>query len=92
VVTVDHVGIPLDTQGVAYTGVYPSYEGAPGEELADRMDTFVIAHGLFSVLDAFPFQHPDAREIAVSIPLPERLFGQGAEGSFGNFVVASMPE
>jgi hypothetical protein len=87
---VEHVGIPLDTQGVDYTGVYPSYEGAPGEELGDRMNTFVIAHGLYSVLDAFPFQHPDAPEQAVSIPIPERIFGQGAQGEFSNFEVTTL--
>jgi len=86
---VDRVGIPLDTQGALYTGLYPSYHGAPGEELAQRMDTFVIGHGLYSVLDAFPFQHPGAPELAVSIPLSERLFGQGARGEFSNFDVTT---
>jgi hypothetical protein len=82
---VDHVGIPLDVQGVDYTGVYSSYGGAHGEELGYRMDTFIIGHGLFNVLDAFPFQHPGAPGLAVSIPLAERLFGQGAEGEFSKF-------
>jgi uncharacterized protein DUF6081 len=87
---VDHVGIPLDTQGAAYTGVYPSYHSAPGEELKDRMDTFMIGHGLYSVLDAFPFQHPGAPELAVSIPIAERLFGQGAQGQFSKFEVTTI--
>jgi hypothetical protein len=46
-----------------------------------------IGHGLFSLLDAFPFQHPDAPELSVSIPISERLFGQGAGASFDDFVV-----
>jgi hypothetical protein len=89
---VDHVGIPLDTQGVVYTGTYPSYDGAPGEELKDRMKTFLIGHGLYSVLDAFPFQHPDAPEQAVSVPMAERLFGQGAEGTFSTFEVTTAAD
>jgi hypothetical protein len=89
---VDHVGIPLDVQGADYTGVYPSYEGAHGEELGHRMDTFIIGHGLFNVLDAFPFQHPDAPGLAVSIPMSERLFGQGAQGTFSNFEITTTTD
>jgi len=86
---VDRVGIPLDTEGTPFTGIYPSYDGAPGEELKERMDTFVMGHGLYSMLDAFPFQHPGAPHEAVSIPVTERLFGQGAQGEFGNFEVTT---
>jgi len=89
---VDHVGIPLDRQEVEYTGVYPSYQDAPGEELGPRMNTFVIAHGLYNVLDAFPFQHPDAPELAVSVPMSERLFGQGAQAEFGNLTVTTVSD
>jgi hypothetical protein len=89
---VDHVGIPLDRQGVEYTGIYPSYNGALGEELGPTMNTFVIAHGLYSVLDAFPFQHPDAPELAVSIPMTERLFGQGAEAEFSRLTVTTVSD
>ena len=81
--TVDNVGIPLDVQGVPYTGVYPSY-GA-GETLS--LDSFQIGHGLFSLLDAFPFQHPDRPDLSVSVPMSERLFGQGAIGTFKDFKV-----
>lgn len=83
--TVDHVGVPLDVQGVPYTGIYPSY--GPGEELGASLDSFVIGHGLFSLLDAFPFQHPDRPDLSVSIPMSERLFGQGAIGTFKDFKV-----
>ena len=61
-----------------------------GQQAGPRMDTFVLVHGLFSVLDAFPFQHPDAPELAVSVPLAERLFGQGAQGKFSKFEVATV--
>ena len=89
---VDHVGIPLDTQNVEFTGIYPSYDGAPGEELGATMNTFVIAHGLYNVLDAFPFQHPDAPELAVSVPVTERLFGQGARAEFSNLAVTTVSD
>jgi hypothetical protein len=82
---IDDVGIPLDEQGVPYTGIYPSL-GA-GERLS--LDSFVIGHGLFSLLDAFPFQHPERPDLSVSVPLSERLFGQGAIGTFKNFVVTT---
>jgi uncharacterized protein DUF6081 len=86
---IDHVGIPLDTQGIVYTGIYPSHGRAAGEELNDRMNTFAIGHGLYSMLDVFPFQHPDAPADAVSVPMTERLFGQGAEGEFSTFTVTT---
>ena len=84
--TVNKVGIPLDKQGKLYTGVYPSY--GPGEVLS--VSSFSIGHGLFSLLDAFPFQHPDRPDLAVSIPVPNRLFGQGARASFDRFTVETV--
>lgn len=86
-VRVDNVGIPLDKQGVPFTGYAPSI--GDGEPLKDRLDSFVIGHGLFSLLDAFPYQHPDAPELSVSIPLAERLFGQGATGTWDKFRVTT---
>ncbi len=87
---VKNVGIPLDVQGKKYTGIYPSM--GPGEPVADKLSGFAIGHGLFSLLDAFPFQHPEAPELAVSIPLANRLFGQGARASFDNFKVVIQTE
>jgi hypothetical protein len=84
---VDHVGVPLDVQGVPYTGIYPAL--GPGERLHDQIDSVTIGHGLFSLLDAFPFQHPQAPEHSVSIPRSERLFGQGARGTFDDVVVTT---
>jgi len=83
---VDRVGIPLDVQGVPYTGTYPSL--GPGEQLT--IDEFLIGHGLFSCLDAFPFQHPDRPDLSVSFPMTERLFGQGAVGTFKDFEVTTQ--
>src|SRR5690242_7199387 len=82
---VRRVGIPLDAQRVKYFGTYPSL--GPGERLRDKINSVVIAHGLFSLLDAFPFQHPDAPALNVSVPLRERLFGQGVRAKFANVVV-----
>ena len=82
---VHSVGVPLDVQNVPYTGTYPSL--GPGEILKDKLNDVSIGHGLFSLLDAFPFQHPEAPELSVSIPLEERLFGQGAKATFDNFTV-----
>jgi len=85
---VDNVGVPLDVQGVPYTGYAPAL-GA-GEELS--IDSFSIRHGLFSLLDAFPYQHPDTPELSVSIPLEQRLFGQGATGTWKHFTVTTRPD
>jgi hypothetical protein len=82
---VDNVGIPLDKQGVAFTGYAPSI--GYGESLKEKLNSFVIGHGLFSLLDAFPYQHPDAPGLSVSIPMSERLFGQGAIGTWSKFKV-----
>jgi Family of unknown function (DUF6081) len=85
---VANVGVPLDVQNVPYTGIYSSL-GA-GESLGNKINYLVIGHGLFSLLDAFPFQHPEAPELAVSIPISERLFGQGASGTFDDFKVKTV--
>jgi hypothetical protein len=96
VTKVKNVGIPLDKQGVKYTGTYPSL--GPGESLAGKISSFSIGHGLFSLIDAFPFQHPEAPELSVSIPVGSsnpgdagraRLFGQGADGTWDNFIVTT---
>jgi Family of unknown function (DUF6081) len=95
---VANVGVPLDKQGASFTGTYPSV--GPGERLGDRLESVRFGHGLFSLLDAFPFQHPAAPEKSVSIPAPSppapgaagraRLFGQGASGSFDNFTTLTL--
>lgn len=87
--SVDNVGVPLDHQVplISWSGIFPSQ--GPGEPLS--IDSFVIGHGLFSLLDAYPFQHPDAPALSVSIPVSERLFGQGAEGTWKNFRVTVDP-
>jgi Family of unknown function (DUF6081) len=105
VATVHNVGVPLDRQGVKYTGTYPSL--GPGEPLRDKIDSFVIGHGTFSLIDAFPFQwgwnfgftgpycDPGRPEFAyvcdlsVSMPASERVFGQGVRAHFDTFVVTT---
>ena len=88
------VGIPLDRQGVPFTGIYPSL--GPGELVADRLDSVRFGHGLFSLLDAFPFQHPGAPALSLSIPPARgaagraRLFGQGIKASFDNFTTLTI--
>jgi len=91
------VGVPLDRQHVKFTGTYPSL-GA-GENLSGQIHSFSIGHGLFSLLDAFPFQHPDSPDLSVSIPAGTgnpadagraRLFGQGADGTWDNFLVTTI--
>ncbi len=96
---VPNVGIPLDKQGASFTGTYPS--AGPGEQAAGQLDSVRFGHGLFSLLDAFPFQHPEAPELSVSIPVGgpsvpsaagrARLFGQGASASFDNFTTLTIP-
>ena len=95
---VTNVGIPLDKQGITFSGIYESL--GSGERVADHLDSVRFGHGLFSLLDAFPFQHPGAPELSVSIPLGSaseprgaghaRLFGQGASGSFANFTTLTL--
>ncbi len=87
---VEKVGVPLDWQGKLYTGRWPAM--GPGEDLTDRINSFAIGHGLFSLLDAFPFQYETAPEESISIPLDQRLFGQGAIGKFQNFEIQLAPE
>ena len=91
---VKNVGIPLDKQpGKTYTGYAPSF--GPGEDLKDQLDSFVIGHGTFSLLDAFPYQwcepgYPVVCAASVSIPLSERLFGQGVIADFDDFEVSTL--
>ena len=90
-VRVDDVGVPIDKQADApFAGYTPSL-GA-GEELADQLDSFSIGHGLFSLLDVFPYQHPERPDLSVSIPLTERLFGQGAVGTWADFTVTTVTD
>jgi hypothetical protein len=103
VAKVKNVGVPIDQQsGQTYTGIAPSF--GPGEDLKDKLDSFVIGHGTFSLLDAFPYQWgwafgptgltcdpawPSACAASVSIPLSERLFGQGVTADFDDFTVTT---
>lgn len=87
VARIEHVGVPLDRQHERFTGTYPSL--GRGEEVDSQIASFSIGHGLFDVLDAFPFQHEESPELSVSIPMSERLFGQGAIGTWDDFTVTT---
>lgn len=105
VAKVGNIGVPLDVQGVDYTGYAPAIPGAAGEDLSDTIESFTIGHGTFSLLDAFPYQWgwPEgicggepldeltatACSLSVSIPASERLFGQGVRAHFDNFTVTT---
>ena len=88
VTRVERVGVPLDVQGVKYTGIAPSL--GEGETLAEEINSFTIAHGMISLVDAFPYQHPEVPELSVSVPIEERLFGQGVRATFDNFEVTTV--
>ena len=102
VAVVHNVGIPLDKQHVRYSGLYPSL--GHGESLNGKIHSVQIGHGLFSLLDAFPFQYgctppsqsgpgicdPATARYSVSIPASQRSFGQGAVGTFKNFQVVTQ--
>ena len=105
VARVKNIGVPLDRQGVSYTGYAPSL--GPGELLVNKINDFVIGHGTFSLLDAFPYQWgwfdictesgldsstQQACGLSVSIPTSERLFGQGVRARFDNFTVTTTTD
>jgi hypothetical protein len=81
-----NIGVPLDKQGIDFIA-YPSL--GDGEPLKDKLQSFSIAHGVFSLLDAFPYQHPDAPEYNVSIPIENRIFGQGVNATYDNFKITT---
>ena len=99
-----NIGVPLDVQGVNYTGISPSIPGATGENLRSKINSFSIGHGTFSLIDAFPYQwgwfdvcpgaslsalEAAACGLSVSIPTSERIFGQGVRAHFDNFTVTT---
>lgn len=86
------VGIPLDVQkpGKYRDVTWPSID-AEGELLKDKMNSFVIGHGLFSLLDEYPF-HPQYEDHFVSYPEDERIFGQGARAAFDDVTVTTEGE
>jgi hypothetical protein len=103
---VNNVGIPVDRQpGQTFTGSYPSL--GPGENLGSKLDAFTIGYGDFSVVDPFPFQWgwqfgplgptcdplwPAVCADSVSIPLDQRLFGQGVRAHYDNFTVTTQTQ
>jgi Family of unknown function (DUF6081) len=43
---VSNIGVPLDVQGVNYTGISAAIPGATGEDLRTKINSFSIGHGL----------------------------------------------
>lgn len=84
-----NAGIPLDVQSPRYYArhpvTYPSL--GPGELVKDQMTHFKVIHGLFTLLDEFPFNAVPER--VVSIPREERVFGQGVIATFANVTVTT---
>lgn len=101
IAVIKNIGIPLDKQKKwrKHNVVYPSQ--GPGERVKNEMSSMIIGHGLFSLVDQFPFQQEDLDGTSVTIPLrgpgpdecskhpkvSSRIWGQGAEGTFDNFQV-----
>lgn len=55
------------------------------ESRAGQIKSFSIGHGLFSLLEAFPYQHPSAPELSVSTPV-----GTGAPADACNALSAEV--
>ena len=105
IASVKDIGIPLDQQSPKFYEKKPITDPSqgPGELVKDQMNTMIIGHGLFSLLDVFPYQQEDLEGTSVTIPLTgpapspgdpnpqvsSRLWGQGAEGVFDNFRVTT---
>lgn len=96
-------GVPLDQQTPGLYKKNPITYPAlgPGEAVKDKMNTFIMGHGLFSLLDVFPFNQVNDPALRVNIPTSmqfpnvdnsvyTRLFGQGAVGEFKNFKVETV--
>jgi hypothetical protein len=95
VAVVHDVGIPLDVQDPRrYAGITFRSLG-PGERVADRMNEIAIGTGLYSFVDNFPFfpayaLYPSVKGVFTSIPKQQRIFGQGVDATFSNFVVETV--
>ncbi len=95
VAVVHDVGIPLDVQDPhRYAGITFRSLG-PGQRVARRMNEIVIGTGLYSFVDNFPFfpayaLYPALKGLFTSIPKQQRIFGQGVDATFSNFVVETV--
>jgi hypothetical protein len=87
---VHKIGVPLDVQNggfysASHTITYPS--AGPGEELRDQLTGFQIAHGMFTLVDEWPFRQFPYND--VSIPTSERIWGQGCAATYDAFTVTT---
>lgn len=87
-VSYKNIGIPPDRQGM-HVSTYPSLGN--GELLDGQIQNLSIGNGIFSLVDAFPFQlsDADAAPYAVSIPVSERIWGQGIDAQFDNIIIVT---
>jgi hypothetical protein len=101
---VSNIGVPLDVQGVDYTGIYPAVPGATGDGPAHK-DQLVLDRPRdvqsprrlplpVGVVRGLPRRSLDslttaACGLSVSIPMSERLFGQGVRAHFDDFTVTT---
>ena len=89
------LGIPLDQQLAGYYRRNPITDPSqgPGELLKTQMDTMIFGHGVFSLLDVFPYQQAPGPSVTIPVgpqaPSPDgsvstRLFGQGVIATYDN--------
>jgi hypothetical protein len=92
------VGLPLDKQRPGYYARNPITDPSQGagEKLKKQMDTFIFGHGIFSLLDVFPYQQAAGPSVTIPVgPQPPnldgsvstRLWGQGVEATYDNATV-----
>lgn len=96
VVFVQHkTGVPLDKQKPGFYKNFPITDPSqgPGEPVKKKMNTFIFGHGVFSLLDVFPYQQAPNKSVTIPVgPLPPnpdgsvstRLWGQGVIVTFDN--------
>lgn len=89
------VGVPLDKQSPGYykqVAIIDPSQGE-GELLKKRMDTLIFGHGIFSLLDVFPYQQAAGPSVTIPVgPQPPnqdgsvttRLWGQGVVATYDN--------
>ena len=89
------LGIPLDVQRKGYFKNNPITDPSqgPGELVKKQMNTMIFGHGVFSLLDVFPYQQAPGPSVTIPVgpqaPNPDgsvstRLWGQGVIATYDN--------
>lgn len=89
------VGVPLDKQRKGYYKRKPITDPSqgPGEILKKQMNTMIFGHGVFSLLDVYPYQQAAGPSVTIPVgpldPNPDgsvstRLWGQGVIATYDN--------